>query len=114
MCVKEVLRYTVPDRPQLIDPKEKCRSGRSSTLGPTHLPINDFCNIVARRCIPVNDVTPAFQGVCDTDTMKRLASFVGGSFRSTLRRRALRRKRGDQPWSMVPSTSTRKKVRCVF
>src|SRR4030095_15155736 len=40
--------------------------------------------------------------------MKRLASFVGGSFCSTLRRRAQRRKRGDQPWSMVPSTCTKK------
>ena len=32
--VKEVLRYAVLDRPQLVDSKaERCRSGRSSTLG---------------------------------------------------------------------------------
>jgi len=31
---RRVLRYTVPDRPQLVDSKaERCRSGRSSTLG---------------------------------------------------------------------------------
>jgi len=50
-------------------------------------------------------------GVCDTDTMKRLVSFVGGSVRSTLRRRALGRRRGDQRWSTVPSTCTRRKAR---
>ena len=75
----------------------------------------DDAGAKARRgcpCVRKVRCTPRVYGVCDTDTMKRLASFVGGSFGSTLRRRALRRKRGDQPWSMVPSTCTRKKARC--
>src|SRR5438067_8317057 len=34
ICVKGLLRYPVPDRPQAVDSKaERCRSGRSSTLG---------------------------------------------------------------------------------
>jgi coniferyl-aldehyde dehydrogenase len=54
--------------------------------------VNDHNNDV-QRPVPVNrGVCRGFRGVCDTDTMKRLASFVGGSFGSTRRRRALRRK----------------------
>jgi len=34
---------------------------------PTHFRINDFHNIDARRCLPVNDgVTTGFRGVSDT------------------------------------------------
>src|SRR5262249_14054759 len=34
ICVKGCLRYIFPDRPQRVDSKaERCRSGRSSTLG---------------------------------------------------------------------------------
>src|SRR5262249_37553883 len=81
----------------------------------THSQSTTSHNTDTRRHVLVNHrVYRGFEGVCDTVTMKRLASFVGGSFRSTPGRRALRRKRGDQPWSMVPSTCTRKKARCEF
>src|SRR5262245_37804057 len=84
-------------------------------IPPTHFRSTTSRNIDTRRHVLVNQrVDRGFEGVCDTDTMKRLAAFVGGSFRATLRRRALRRTRGDQPWRMVPSTCTRKKARCAF
>src|SRR5262252_801474 len=90
-------------------------SADAHQIPPTHSRSTTSPDNDVRQQVPVNHhLDRGFRGACDTDTMKRLASFVGGSFRSTLRRRALRRKRGDQPWSMVPSTSTRKKVRCVF
>lgn len=42
--------------------------------------------------------------------MNRLAPSVSGSLRSTITDALLRRNKGDQPWSMVPSTYTRRKV----